>query len=47
MWWLAASVENAGNEPLRTEAPRVGGAAPFAGLDLQLDSFTGHIGGEV
>ena len=44
---LAASVENARDEPLGPEPACVGGAAPFARLDLELDSFAGHTGGEV
>ena len=31
----------------RAQAPRVGGAAPFALVDLQLHSFARHVGGEV
>jgi hypothetical protein len=43
----AAAVEDAGNEALATQATGVGRAAPFALFHLQLDSFTGHFGGEV
>ena len=44
---LAAPVEHARHETLCAQAPRVGGAAPFALGDLQLHSFAGHVGGEV
>jgi hypothetical protein len=44
---LTAPVEDAGYEALAAQAPRIGGAAPLALLDLELDSFSGHFGGEV
>jgi len=42
-----APVEHARHEALAAQAPRIGGAAPFALLHLELYSFTGHFGGEV
>jgi hypothetical protein len=44
---LAAPVQNSGHEALVAQAPRVGGAATLARLDLELDSFSGHFGAEV
>jgi hypothetical protein len=44
---LAASVEDARDHALSAQAPRVGRAAPFARLHLELDSFSGHFGAEV
>jgi hypothetical protein len=44
---LAASVEDTGDHALSAQAPCVGGPAPFAGLHLELDSFSGHFGAEV
>ena len=44
---LAAPVEDAGHEALVAQAPCVSGAAALARLDLELDSFSGHFGGEV
>jgi hypothetical protein len=44
---LAASVKDTRDHALGPQAACVGGAAPFARLDLELDSFAGHFGGEV
>ena len=44
---LAAPVEHARHQALAAQSPRIGGAATLALLDLELDSFTGHFGGEV
>ena len=44
---LAAPVEDTGNHSRVAQASRVRGAAPFALLDFELDSFAGHFGGEV
>ena len=44
---LATPIEHAWHEALVPQAPRVGGAAPLALRHLELDSFTGHFGGEV
>ena len=44
---LSTPVEHARHEALVPQAPRIGGAAPLALRDLELDSFTGHFGGEV
>jgi hypothetical protein len=44
---LAAPVEHAWDHALSAQATRIGGTAPFARLDLELDSFAGHFGAEV
>jgi hypothetical protein len=44
---LPTPIEHAWHEALVPQASRVGGAAPLALCDLELDSFTGHFGGEV
>ena len=44
---LAAAVENAGNEPVGAQPPRVGAPRLLAWLDVQLDPLAGHFGGQV
>jgi len=44
---LAAPVEDAGDQALLAQTPRNARAELLALLDLQLDAFSGHTGGEV
>jgi hypothetical protein len=39
---LPASVEDAGDQPVATQAPRIGRAARLAFPNLDLDSFACH-----
>ena len=44
---LAGAVEDSGDHPGGTQAPRDGASRLLARLDVQLDAFSGHSGGQV
>ena len=44
---LAGAVEDAGDHPAGTQAPRDGASRVLARLDVQLDALSGHSGGLV
>src|SRR4051812_21119977 len=46
VWFLAAAVEDAGDESLTAKAARVGRAAPLALPHSQLHAFARHFGAE-
>src|ERR687892_2678842 len=43
MCLLAAPVEDAGDEPSRAQTTRLRAPTRLAGLDVELDTFTGHV----